>query len=140
MATTPAQVNTQTSITPDPIGIQPEQATIQSGQVTCPHCKAIVDPVDNFCPNCGKPIEKELKSIGVGKQIYIYVVAILAPPFGLVWTFKYLKQKSSQVQIVGMVAGILTVVSLIATIWLMIGAYHQIQQLNTINNSNLQSF
>lgn len=106
-------------------------------QPSCPACGTLVYPTDNFCPTCGKKITKELEYISIGRQLYVYAVSLLAPPFGLVWTFKYLKQKSQQVNTVGIIALVLTVVSLAVTIWLTFGVISTAQSfMNTNYNSS----
>ena len=110
------------------------QSQIILASQKCSSCGAMIFPTDNFCSHCGAKISKELDHIGIGRQIYIYSISILAPPFGLIWTFKYLRQNHSQVKWVGMVAGILTLASLWITIWLTVGF---IQTTQNILNSTL---
>jgi len=59
-----------------------------------------------------------LPSITVGKQIIIYLVSFFLPPFGLGWGFKYIRFHDEKVKKVGLIAIILTIVSIILTIWI----------------------
>lgn len=108
-----------------------------------PHCLSCgkeVSLIDNFCPSCGVKLEHGIEHIGWGRQMYIYTISLLAPPFGLVWTFRYLKQKNPQVQWVGIIAGILTVISLGLSIWAIFGFIQTSQQLLNTNVGGYSGF
>lgn len=108
-------------------------------QEVCPKCHTPVALQDNFCPHCGNVL---LRHISIGKQIWIYFVSVVMPPFGLVWTFRYIRSSYSQIRWVGIVAAILTGVSLIVTVWLTMGFVNGVnqqvqQQLSPYQNSGL---
>ncbi len=87
----------------------------------CPSCgaKAPADAV--FCPHCGKPLQEPQLSTSIGKQIIIYLVSFFLPPFGLAWTFKYLRQENKKAKIIGLVSLILTIAAVIVGIWAIFG-------------------
>lgn len=103
----------------------------------CPACHQSILPTDNFCPHCGIDI-KNFGKVTVGRQIYIYTVSALAPPFGLIWTVKYLLSSSTQKKWIGIVAGVITIASLLLTIWATMGFFNSVQQqLNNYSNLGL---
>ncbi len=105
----------------------------------CPKCSTIAIPGSKFCANCGTMlIDPALEKVGVGKQIWIYFVSIVAPPLGLIWFFKFIGSKSGQKRLVGIIALILTIVSSAVTIWVSMGFVTMLQQqLSTYQNIGL---
>jgi hypothetical protein len=59
-----------------------------------------------------------LPSTSAGKQIVIYLVSFLFPPFGLTWGLKYIRIPDPKVKKIGLIAIILTIVSIILTFWI----------------------
>jgi len=80
--------------------------------LTCKHCDFPIADNFYFCPNCGKPIKKIPLSTSITKQIYIYSISILFPPFGLIPGIRYLLQKNIKARIIGIIAITLTIVTL----------------------------
>jgi len=111
-------------------------------QMICPHCKASVDSQVFFCPNCGKKINEPPVKLTVAKQVGVYLVSILLPPLGLWPGFRYFKNKDPHVQLVGIIAIILTVMSTAVTIWYSIVLVQNInKQINSqINQFQLQGY
>jgi predicted nucleic acid-binding Zn ribbon protein len=106
--------------------------------LNCPGCKQPVESQDYFCSNCGRKIKEKPQSTTVLRQIYVYLLSILLPPFGLWPAVKYLKQKDGKSRIIGFVAVILTAISVAISIWLYFGLMDAVnkqlnQQLNNIN-------
>jgi len=85
---------------------------------TCPYCHFPLIDTGSFCPNCGKVLEKKPLSITFLKQIIIYLVSFCLPPLGLAWGFKYLREDNEQAKKIGLIAILLTIISLVLTIWL----------------------
>ncbi len=81
--------------------------------IVCPFCHVPSPPGAYFCGNCGHPLRKAPLSISIGKQIQIYLVSFLAPPFGLVYAWQYLREESDKSKIIGMVAVALTILSIV---------------------------
>lgn len=110
---------------------------METAPLICPKCGAILAPDMQFCPHCGMPVAVKPLTIGMGKQIYIYVVSLLLPPLGLIWTWKYLRSSSSQAKKVGWIALILTIISVVATIWLTMSFLQGLgSQINSVSNYN----
>lgn len=97
----------------------------------CVYCKHEVPKEVYFCPNCGKKLKEPPVSKTLLAQIGLYAVSILFPPFGLFPALKYLKQNDQTAKNIGIIAILLTVISIIVGIWLSINIVTQVQtQLN----------
>lgn len=79
----------------------------------CPKCHVAVKPTDYFCYNCGNNLKPAPPSISITGQLVLYTKSVLIPPFGILWAVKYLRHDNSKSKIVGIVAIILTLTSLI---------------------------
>jgi len=79
----------------------------------CPSCHVGVRSSDYFCFNCGKNLKPKPLSTSITKQISIYLGSVLLPPLGLVWGIRYLREKDNTSKVVGVIAIILTVITLI---------------------------
>lgn len=62
----------------------------------------------------------------IGKQISIYALSIFLPPLGLIPGIKYLLQKDQKTKTVGVIAIMLTIISIIVTIWISVGFISQV--------------
>lgn len=87
-------------------------------QVTCPNCKNPTLPIDIFCPACGKKLKNGTASTGIQKQIGVYLVSFFLPPFGIFPAIKYLRQTDSKSKTIGAIALVLTIISILITIYL----------------------
>ncbi len=105
----------------------------------CHACGSVLAPDDIFCSHCGATVASVVETVGLWKQIWIYFVSIVFPPFGFIWTWKYLRSDNFELKRVGIIATVLTVVAIIVTIWVTLGFFQGMQsQLNAISNfSNL---
>jgi uncharacterized membrane protein len=105
-----------------------------------PVCKICRQPVQiswNFCPNCGTTLRGRPLSISVWKQVLVYSISFFLPPLGLGYAFSYLKAKDNKSKVVGTVAIILTVISILLLVFsfkAFIEYYSKI--LNGIGNGN----
>ena len=106
-------------------------------QKLCQKCNSPILDTYFFCPNCGKKIKEPPLATGIGKQIKIYLLSIILPPLGLWPGFKYLSQKDEKERLIGLVAIILTILSIVFTVWVTIGF---INGLNKTLNSQLNQF
>lgn len=109
---------------------------MDSSQFICPTCSTIAIPGSKFCSNCGAPLQVDPVTLSVGKQVWIYFVSFFLPPLGLVWVFKYFRSESGQLQRVALIATILTVVSILLTIWATAGIFQNVQtQINALHGA-----
>jgi len=83
----------------------------------CPSCKNPVVGEVYFCPNCGHKLVDKPLSTTVVKQIGIYALSFFLPPLGLWPAFKYLRQADRKAKQIGAAAIIITLVSVIISIW-----------------------
>ncbi|OIP57921.1 MAG: hypothetical protein COX79_02900 [Candidatus Levybacteria bacterium CG_4_10_14_0_2_um_filter_36_16] len=86
-------------------------------QIICPKCGAINSVSSNFCQACGKQLREIPLSTSVAKQLGIYLLSFFLPPLGLMPGIKYLRVHDSKANIVGLIAIILTIISIILTFW-----------------------
>ncbi len=100
----------------------------------CPKCGNTVFPTDEFCAHCGFRLSLKKENFSLGKIIWIIFVSLILPPFGLIWTFKYMKSKNSSEKKVAIMSLLLTMLSVILNIWLGVGIFSAVnQQVNQVN-------
>jgi hypothetical protein len=83
----------------------------------CRYCNANVASFDFFCPNCGKQLKAKEISVSIGKQIGVYLLSFFLPPLGLWPAIKYLRHGDAVSKRIGIIAIVLTVISIIITLW-----------------------
>ncbi len=105
------------------------QAPPPQPDIICESCHTVSPATFFFCPNCGHNLRPKPLSTTILKQAGLYLLAFLLPPLGLWPGIKYLKGKTDAEKIVGAVLVILTVVSIIITLWLFLGALNSFQKL-----------
>lgn len=93
----------------------------------CPSCKTEVSILDFFCPVCGKKLKEKPLSTSISKQIFIYLLSTLLPPLGLWPAIKYLRQGDNKSKKIGIIAIVLTIISIIITFWISAGIIKSIQ-------------
>lgn len=104
----------------------------------CPHCGQAIAETDMFCSHCGTQIIRQDLPISMGRKFYIYAVSVLLPPLGFIWLVKYIKSTNPDLKKVGILAGVLTLISSIITIWVTLGLLQSIQNsFSLYNNSSL---
>lgn len=102
----------------------------------CGKCGNQIRPTDNYCSNCGVQVREQ--QVSIGKQIYIYLVSILLPPLGLIWTFKYFRASHSNQRTVAIVSLLLTIIGTVVTLWMFFGFMQTLQQqMNAVLNTNI---
>ena len=105
--------------------------------IKCKECGQEISDEALVCPNCGKPQRDKPPSVSLSRQITVYSVSLFLPPFGLWYVWKYLKQKDGKSKKIGIAALILTVISIIVTIWFAERLVNSINQaLNSVNIYN----
>jgi uncharacterized membrane protein YvbJ len=105
--------------------------------IKCKECRHEISDEALACPNCGKPQRDKPPSVSLSRQITVYSVSLFLPPFGFWYVWKYLKQKDGKSKKIGIAAAILTVISIIVTIWFTERFVNSINQaLNSVNIYN----
>ncbi len=102
-------------------------STLPPTKTFCPYCFHTLTGNDYFCPFCGKQIKEKPIDLSVMKQISVYLVSALLPPAGLWPAVKYLQSKDPKAKKIGVIAIILTVLSVLLSIYLLSGL------VNTVN-------
>jgi hypothetical protein len=105
--------------------------------VKCPVCHLEVRPTDYFCFNCGKNLKPKPPSTSGVQQLVVYLESIFLPPYGIIIGIRYLRQKESKAKVVGSIAVILTIVSIIVFTKM---TMNLINNINTQVNNQLQQF
>ena len=95
---------------------KPEQATVSTSKI-CPLCKYVVQKSWYFCPNCSKKLKMKPLSTSVWRQIGVYLISSLIPPFGIFPAFNYLRQSTWKARTVGIICLLLTVLSIVLMTW-----------------------
>ncbi|OGK11558.1 hypothetical protein A2954_01725 [Candidatus Roizmanbacteria bacterium RIFCSPLOWO2_01_FULL_37_12] len=85
-------------------------------KTSCNVCKQPIQISWNYCPNCGNTLREKPLSTSLGKQLLIYSISFLLPPFGLGYAFKYLKQDGAKSKAVGVISIGLTILSILVII------------------------
>ena len=97
----------------------------------CSRCQTNVSSLDYFCPNCGRKLKEKPLSTSVLKQVLIYSLSLLLPPLGIWPAIKYLQQPDQKSKNVGIVSLVLTIISIVVTIYLCVGLLNSVSaQLN----------
>jgi len=76
----------------------------------------MIRPSDYFCFNCGKEIQEKPRVTSLLTQIVLYIGCLLLPPLGIIWGVRYLRYKGRQSKIIGIIAIVLTIISLVVSI------------------------
>lgn len=79
----------------------------------CPKCQNSIYPTDFFCSVCGYKLKEKPLSASFLKQLSIYLISFFLPPLGLIPAIKYLRQDERKFKLIGIIAVILTFVSVI---------------------------
>lgn len=82
-------------------------------EVRCLACGDAASLSANFCSQCGRKIKEPPFSISVAKQLLVYGVSFFLAPFGLGFVFKYLPIHDSKARTVGIIALVLTIISIV---------------------------
>ncbi len=106
-------------------------------QLTCPSCRALVSEDMVFCPACGITLRTNPKETSLSRQIIMYTISVLLPPFGFWYGWKFIRQSGKKEKIIGWIAISLTIISIIINVWVMVGYLEQFKQsLGVIDISN----
>jgi len=106
--------------------------------IKCKECGHEISDEALACPNCGKPQRNKSLSVSLSRQITVYSISLLLPPFGFWYVWKYLRQRDSKSKKIGIAALILTIISIIFTIWFTKRLVNSINQ--TLNSINIYNY
>ena len=107
-------------------------------ETTCPSCGSAIPAIAYFCSNCGKPLRDKPPATTLSRQIVVYLISLFLPPFGFWYAWKYLKRADHESRKIGIIAVILTMISMLVSIWAFEGFINSVSQsLDLINNFNL---
>jgi uncharacterized membrane protein YvbJ len=110
---------------------------VEQNFLYCPFCAKPLQEGDYFCPNCGKKIREQPLFRSYWKQLSIYAVSIFLPPLGLWPGLKYLRQNDPKLKTIGVIAILLTLISLVVSTLLFVNL---MKQVNDQVNQQLQDF
>lgn len=96
--------------------------------LTCPVCHIAVRPTDFFCFNCGKNLHAPPPGITPADQIKLYLGSVFLTPMGIIWGLRYLREDNQTSKIVGIIAMILSIVTLIVV------TQYTVSLVNSINS------
>lgn len=111
-------------------------AKVVSEKTFCPNCFHTLSGMDYFCPFCGKQIKEKPVDLSVLKQLSVYLVSFLLPPAGLWPAYTYLKVHDPKARRIGLIALVLTVISVVISIYLLTGLVNTV---NTKINDQINS-
>ena len=106
--------------------------------IKCKECGHEISDEALACPNCGKPQKEKTLSVSLSKQVTVYSVSLFLPPFGLWYAWKYLKDKDGKSRKIGITALVLTIISIIFTVWFAERLVNSINQ--TLNSLNIDNY
>lgn len=83
-------------------------------------------------PTCGKNVRPSPLSTLVSSQIILYIKALLLPPMGLFWGYRYFRQSDTKSKLIGLFTILITIIEII---WI---TQSTITAINTINQQVAQ--
>lgn len=103
----------------------------------CRYCGKLIPENSFYCPNCGKILNDPPFTISTARIIYLSLLSVILPPFGLIPGVKYILKSDSKATMVGLLLIILTFLSLAITLYFLMQAMNGITaQYSEINNLN----
>lgn len=83
--------------------------------LVCKFCSLPVSDLDYYCANCGKMIKEKPVSMSFWAILWLFVLSIFLPPFGLGQTIKYIKSSNINSRILGIISLVVTILAIIIT-------------------------
>ena len=96
--------------------------------IACPQCHTSVRPTDYYCYNCGKNFRSAPPDTSVLTLAGFLVGAVVLPPMGIIWGFRYIRHPVVGVKLFGWLLIALTIIELVIIARVTIDLY------NTVNN------
>jgi len=103
----------------------------------CPKCGLPVAAEMNFCPNCGKRLKEKPASTGWLAVLWLMIVSVLLPPFGVGLTVRYLRSSDKVAKMWGVISLVLTIGVLAVAVW---GTIVVSRNLNQVINQQLNTY
>ncbi len=104
----------------------------------CPYCGVKTLPDAYFCQGCGKKLRNRSPQSSIFAQIKLYSISFFIPPVGLWRGYPYLKQSDPKLKTIGIVAIVLTILSLGLLVVFTIQIVNTVnQQLGSLNLTGL---
>jgi hypothetical protein len=94
----------------------------------CPRCLTENPFENNYCLKCGFQMKAIPPSSSITKQISIYLISFFLPPFGLIPAIKYLRQSDPKLKQIGIVAIIITLISIFISVYTGIILYNELSR------------
>jgi hypothetical protein len=94
----------------------------------CPRCLTENPFENNYCTKCGFQMKEIPPSSSLFKQITIYLISFFLPPFGLIPAIKYLRQNDPKLKQIGLIAIIITFISIFISIYTGIILYNELSR------------
>lgn len=106
--------------------------------VPCIYCGKLIPKDAPLCPFCGKNLSEKFGKISNSKAFSVLLFSFIFPPFGLIPGVKYILSDDERSTAVGIMAIILTFLSLTLFIYFLIQSLDAVSgQYNEINNLNM---
>ena len=96
--------------------------------MVCKYCSLPISREDFFCPHCGKKLKEKPVSLGIWSLLWLLILSTLVPPFGIGLTIRYIRAEDKRARTIGWISLIITIVALVATVWISIGLMDSINQ------------
>ena len=126
--------------TPTTPATTPAVLTQSAAIPMCPACHIHVRPTDYFCFNCGHNLHPKPLSTSLEMQVAMYAGSLLLPPMGIIWGFRYVRQKEPVAKMVGAICIILTIIILIIATKLSVDLINKINSQVDSQMQNIQQF
>lgn len=108
--------------------------------IHCKKCHIQVRSTDYFCFNCGENLQPAPPDTALATVITQFIGALILPPMGIVWGYKYIKSNDLKAKIIGWILIVGTIIELVILTKI------TIETINTVNDQvnkqmmNLQGF
>lgn len=104
----------------------------------CKYCGALITPGTYYCSNCGKILNDPPFAISTMRIIWLSVISVLLPPFGLIPGVKYMLKNDTKATMVGLLLVILTFLSFAFMIYFSLGLLNNLMnQLNSVEQTQM---
>lgn len=96
-----------------------------TARTECANCGNPIAESYFFCPYCGKKLKEPPPSTSLGRQIWIYFLAVTFPLFVIAPGIAYIVQKDEKSKIIGIVALLTASISFLVSLYFAVLFYRQ---------------